>query len=144
MRDAKDVALVHLVFKPRGSLRRGRGCDGTVNGVLLARETVAEQTIHLSLATGAEMTACRSDSVSAECCHDFGRSVWSSLASALVLLGRQRWDSRRRWEIRATAPRHNEQHERKPDPSHLLPLPARCVPESSRQGWGRAERSSDP
>jgi hypothetical protein len=107
-------------------LRRRRSRDGAVDGVVLSRETVTEQTIHLSLATGAEMTACRSDSVSAECCHDFGRSVWNSLAAALGLLARQRWDTRSPL-ISDAAPHHGENREPKRCASHLIasPRPAR-------------------
>ena len=49
VRDAKDVALAHLVVEPLGSLCRRRGRDGTVDRVFLASETVAKQSIHGSL-----------------------------------------------------------------------------------------------
>lgn len=136
VRVAEDVALAHLVFEQPGvSLRRGRGRDETVDGVLLARETVAKQAIHGSLTILAEVTGCRgADSVSAERCDDLGRSVWSSPASAGLLAGPRR--DTRSLLIRAAAPRHDEQHERKQSvPLIASPRPVRPRIVEARMGW---------
>jgi hypothetical protein len=120
VRDAENVVLAHLVVEPLGSLRRWRGCDGTVNGVLLTCETVAMQTSHRPLTILAETTARRRvDAVSAKRCDDLGRSVWSSLGAAGALVGHRRRGTRP--AVRAAAPRHSEQHERKRDSSHVSP-----------------------
>ena len=139
VRDAEDVVLAHLVFEPLGSLRRGGGCDGTVDGVFLACETVAKQTIHGSLTFLAAVGYRGADSVIAERCDYLGRSVWSSPASAGVLNDRRRDTCS--ILVSAAAPRHREYHECERYPPHLLFLPVRCILESSRRAC-KSEGSS--
>src|SRR5688500_1858308 len=127
MGNAEDIVSAYLVVEQLRGLRRRRSRDGAVDGIVLSRETVAEQTIHLSLSTDAEMTACRSNSVSSERGDDFGRRAWSSLAPALGLLARQRWDTRSPL-ICDDAPHHRENREPERCASHLIALPRPVSP----------------